>query len=66
MLQLKEGLMEGGDTSNQPTEESWIERHWVWIVLGVGIVIVLIIIILIVLAGENNKKKPPQPRLIPE
>lgn len=55
----------GGDTSNQPTEESWFERHWVWIVLGVGIVIVLIIIILIVLAGENNKKKP-QLRLIPE
>ena len=55
-----------GNGNGDTTPNSWIDRHWVWIVVGVGILVVLIIAILIILAGENNKKKPPQPRLIPE
>ena len=53
-----------GDNGDKPEAVSWIDRHWVWIVIGVAILIVLIIIILVVIAGESNKKKPPQPRLI--
>tara|TARA_R110001599_G_scaffold91615_2_gene240612 strand:+ start:379 stop:1692 length:1314 start_codon:yes stop_codon:yes gene_type:complete len=37
---------------------SWLEKHWVWLVLGISILVILIIVILIVLASENKKKKP--------
>ena len=49
-----------GDPSQSPTEEakSWLEKHWVWLTLGLGILAVLIIVILIILASEGNKKKP--------
>jgi len=52
--------IKNGDTGGGilPGEKSWLEKHWVWLVLGIGILVVLIIVILIVLAGESNKKKP--------
>ena len=49
-----------GNNAGQPVEEtkSWLEKHWVWLVLGLGVLVVLIIVILIILASEGNKKKP--------
>ena len=37
--------------------KSWIEKHWVWVVVGVALVVVLIIIVLILSASGGSKKK---------
>ena len=49
-----------GDRGFPEEAKTWIENHWVWLVLGISILVILIIVILIVLAGDgnkNNKKK---------
>jgi len=54
----RKGSADGNGNGNGTTEEkSWIEKHWIWLVIGIGLLVGLIIIILVVLAGEANKKK---------
>ena len=45
-----------GNNGNNGTK-TFLEQHWVWIVLGVGILVVLIIVILIIIAAESGKPK---------
>ena len=47
----------GGNEGPVEDTKTWIEKHWVWVVLGISLLIVLIIVILIVIAAESNKKK---------
>ena len=60
---IKNGDFGGGDGGGFPEEaKTWIEKHWVWLVLGISILVILIIVILIVLAGEGNKKNKKKKR----
>lgn len=52
----------GGTNPNTPSDKSWWDKYWIWIVLGAGLLIVLIIIIIIVVASESKKKKIIYPR----
>jgi hypothetical protein len=49
----------GGGSGGDTTNKSWWEQHWLWLVLGIGLLVVLIIVILIIIAAEGGKKKPP-------
>ena len=46
----------GSNGGNGQPKSFW-EKHWLWVVLGVGILIVLIIVILIIIAAESGNKK---------
>jgi hypothetical protein len=55
----------GNDPSgNNPQEKSWLDKYWYWLVIGIGLVVILIIVILIVIAGESNKKKSGNPKML--
>jgi len=57
-LDLKNGTFNNGGGGGTVEEiKTWIDKYWVWLVIGIAILVVLIIIILVVLAGEGNKKK---------
>lgn len=48
----------GGNTgSNGGSTKTFWDQHWVWVILGVGILVVLIIVILIIIAAESSDKK---------
>lgn len=49
----------GGTGANPPGEQSWWDKHWIWIVVGAGLLLVLIIIIIIIIVAESKKKKKP-------
>lgn len=49
----------GGGSGGNTTPKSWIDRNWIWIVLGVSILLILIIVIIII-ASSGTKKKPVQ------
>ena len=58
-----------GGTPPNPSEpqkiESWISKHWPWLLLGIAVIVILIIIILIVIAGDRHKKVDTNLGLIP-
>jgi hypothetical protein len=57
----------GKGSGNKPPDEeikTWIEKYWLWLVIGISLLVVLIIIILIIVASESNKKKPGNPKIL--
>ena len=57
-IDVKNGTFNNGGGGGTVEEvKTWIDKYWVWLVIGIAILVVLIIIILVVLAGEGNKKK---------
>ena len=52
------GASGGTGGNGTPTNQSWWDKHWIWVVVGVGVLLALIIVILIIVGAEESKKKP--------
>ncbi len=52
----KSGSANSGGSGAVEDIKNWIEKHWVWLSLGVGLFIIFVIIVAIVLAADSGKK----------